>query len=130
MSELVLASIADDSNPRPWSADCPIKTRPLGRESADCLRPHYTPAADHTNLELSGPIPRTGFVRGFCPRDGQSQLISRERFRGLVQSDLVVRGLVHLLAFAPFLHAYRSNSPNFNSSSFKPNILHMHMLCT
>ncbi|KAF3554158.1 hypothetical protein F2Q69_00013715 [Brassica cretica] len=73
MGELVLASTADGSNPRPWSAVRPIKTRPLGRESMDCLCPQYTPVADHTNLELSGPIPRTGVVCGFRPRDCPSR---------------------------------------------------------
>ncbi|KAG2269868.1 hypothetical protein Bca52824_064423 [Brassica carinata] len=123
MSEMVLASTADGSNPRLWSAVCPVKTRPLGRESAawfgplpssallvssrpsNCLHPRMTSAAYPRWLELSGPIPRIGVVRGFRPRNGPSQLISWERFRGLVQSDLVVCGLVHHHAFAIFLHA-------------------------
>ncbi|KAF3509422.1 hypothetical protein F2Q69_00002293 [Brassica cretica] len=96
--------------PIPWTAfTCGRRLRPI-----------------HANLKLSGPNPRTGVVHGFRPRDGPSQ----EQFRSLVQSDLVVRGLVHLLAFANFLHACPSNSPNFNLRFSKPQILHMHMLCT
>ncbi|KAF3559188.1 hypothetical protein F2Q69_00015201 [Brassica cretica] len=71
MGEMFLASTADGSNPRPWSAARSFRTRRLGSKSVDIFKPCCTAAASpphHSTLCLDStacfsPRPQ---VRGPC----------------------------------------------------------------